>query len=109
MKSAGDLVRILIEFTTCVKHGHDDLQGAHMLLGMNINGDTAAIILDRDGPVGVDRQLYMGTKSSQCLIDRIVYRLVDQLMQTLLTDVTYVHRGTLSDGLQSLQDLNVAG
>ena len=49
----------------------------------------------------------MGTVASHGLVDRVVYRLVYQVMQTLLADVADVHCRTLAHGFQSLEHLNV--
>ena len=49
------------------------------------------------------------TVTSQCLVDGVVHDLVDQMMQAPLAGIADIHAGALAHGLQTLQDLDLAG
>ena len=49
VEAAGDLVGVAVELTARVEDGHDHLGGGSALLRVDIYGDTAAIVGDRDG------------------------------------------------------------
>ena len=51
VETAGNLVRVLIEFSAGVQDGHDDFGGGSAFFGMDINGNAAAVVADRDGAV----------------------------------------------------------
>ena len=50
----------------------------------------------------------MSAIASHCLVDRVIYSLVNQMVETLFADVTNIHGRTLSHGLQSLEHLDIA-
>ncbi len=54
VKAAGDFVGAAAELGTCVQLGHNDLDRRALELGMDIYGDTAAVVLDRSDIVLVD-------------------------------------------------------
>ena len=50
----------------------------------------------------------MRTITCHCLVDRVIDGLVDQVVKTLLADVTNVHRRAFTYGFKSLEHLNIA-
>ena len=66
---------------------------------MKVYRDTTTIILNFNRIVLADGNLDIGTVSSEGLVDRVIYDLVDQVVQSLLTDVTDVHGSALTYGL----------
>jgi hypothetical protein len=48
VETARDLIATTAEFTTGVEFGHDGLEGGDFGQGVLVDGDTAAIFLDRD-------------------------------------------------------------
>ena len=71
--------------------------------------NSAAVVLDRNGIIGVDGYFDMGTETGQSLVHRIVHDLVDQVVETSGGCGAYIHAGTFSDSLQSFQYLDVVG
>ena len=108
VESAGDFIRSLVELTAGMQHRHDDLKGRLVHLLMLVDGDSSAVVQDGDGVVLVDGHFDMCAIAGHRLVDRVVNRLVDQVVQTFLTDVAYIHGGALANGLKALKHLNVA-
>ena len=51
----------------------------------------------------------MMTEACHGLVDRIVYRFVNKMVQTLLTDVANIHGWSFAYSLKTLQYLDVGG
>ena len=109
VQTARDLVGTFVELTAGVEHGHHDFQGGAVLLGVHVDGDAAAVVLHGYGVVLADRHLDVRAITGQSLVDGVVHRLIDQVVQTLLADVAYIHGGALAHRFQSFQYLNVTG
>jgi len=75
VEAAGDLVRILIEFSTGVQDGHDDFCGGSAFLWMNINGNAAAVIADGDRAILMNRDGDLRTEARQGLVDGVIHDL----------------------------------
>ena len=80
-----------------------------MQLLVLVYGDAAAVVLYGDGLVLVDCHLYMGAVASHCFVDGVIHGLVNEVVETLLADVTNVHRGAFAHGFQAFKHLDVAG
>ena len=76
---------------------------------MHVHGDTAAVVLNGDAIVFVDCNFNMRAITSQGFVDRVVHRLVNEVVQTFLADVADVHGRALAYGFQTFQHLNVGG
>ena len=74
---------------------------------MHTAGDAASVVLNGDAAVRQERDVDGGAGARHGLVDGIVHNLVNQMMQTALRRRTDVHTGTLSDGLETLKDLNL--
>ena len=107
MQTSRDLVASLVELTSSMQHSHNDFQSALVLLLVHIHRDASSIVLNGDAPVFVDGDFDMCTKASQGFVNTVVHRLVDEMVKSLLRNVTDVHCRTLAHGLQSFEDLNV--
>ncbi len=107
MKSAGNLIRVLIKLTAGVEHGHHDLKGALVQLLVLINRDTAAVILNGAAAVGIDGHLYVGAVAGHGFVDTVVNGLVDQMVQSFFAHVADIHGRTLAYSLQAFEDLNI--
>ena len=76
---------------------------------MFVDGNTAAIVLHGDRVVLVDSHLDVRTEAGHRLIDRVVYCLVNQMVQSLFANVANIHCRALAHRLKSFQYLNVTG
>ena len=82
VQTAGDLIAPAAEFASCVQDGIDDLKCGLAGLGLNVDGDAAAIVGDGDGVALVDGHNDVLAVSGQRLVDRVVDDLIDQMVQT---------------------------
>jgi hypothetical protein len=74
---------------------------------MEIDRDTASIVLYRDRSIRVHRDSDMLRMTSHRLIDRVIYDLPHEMMQTALISRTDVHTRTLADWLETFEDLDI--
>ena len=109
MEAAGDLITAAAELTAGVEHRIDNLQSRFAGLGLDVNGDTAAVIGDGDGIAFIDDDVDLGAVSGQGFVDGVIHDLIDQMMQTGGRCGTDIHTGTLPNGLETFQHLNLAG
>lgn len=109
VKTTADLVGAFVELTTGVEHGHDDLQGALVQFLMLVDRDASAVVLYGAGTVCVDGHLDVVAETCHSLVDGVVHGLIDEMVQTFLTDVANIHSRTLAHGFQTLQHLDVGG
>ena len=106
MQTARNLVAVLIELAARMQFGHHDLGGgtSFLVVGVHIGGDSAAIVGDRDGIVGVNRDHDLVAMTSQGLVDRVVDDLEHHVMQPgTVAGVADVHSRPLAHGLQPLE------
>ena len=107
VQTAGDLVRILVEFTAGMQDGHDDLQGGAFLLRMHVGGDTAPVVEDAYRVAFQNFNFNIVAESGEGLIDGVVNHLVHQMVQAAVADITNVHSRTFTHGFKAFQNLNI--
>ena len=74
------------------------------------DGDAAAVVLDGDGVVGVDRDRDVVRVADLGLVDRVVDELEDHVMEAReIVRVPDVHAGALANGLEALQQFDGVG
>ena len=76
---------------------------------MHLDRDAAAVVLDRDRAVVVDRHGDLRGVAGHGLVDRVVDHFVDQVVQPAERGVGDVHAGPLADVLQVAEVLQVLG
>ena len=111
VEAAGHLVAgvLAAELAAGVQDGVDDGDGGQAGVGLDVHGDAAAVVGDLDDVILQDLDLDVVTVTGQCLVDGVVHDLVDQMMQAPLAGGADIHAGALAHGLQTLQDLDLAG
>jgi len=109
VEAAGDLVRVLVELSAGVELGQHHLEGADALLGMDVDGDAASVVVDPDHVALLDGHLHFGAVPGEGLVDRVVDDLVHQVVESVGTGGPDIHAGPQPDCLQSLQDLDLIG
>src|SRR5690606_11195351 len=72
VETSGDLVAVVIELTAGVQHGHDHFRSGYPFL-VNIGRNTAAVVLNGDGFIGMDGDGNVGAVPGQRLVDRVVH------------------------------------
>ena len=110
VEAARDLVGVVVELPARVQVRHDDLERLALMLLEEAHGDAAAVVFDRDGVVGVNRDCDMVGVAALRLVDGVVDQLEDHVVETGdVVGIADVHPGPLPDGLQALQELDGVG
>ena len=108
MQAAGDLVAAAVaELAAGVQDGQHDLDGRALLLLHHRDRDAAAVVDDRDGVVGMDRDVDARAVAGERLVDGVVDDLVDEVVQAAHAGRPDVHAGSLADRLEALEDGDV--
>ena len=68
-----------------------------------------AVVDDPEAAVGLDGHLDVVAEARQGLVHGVVHDLVHQVVQTALAGGSDVHAGPFANGLEALQDGDVAG
>ena len=109
VEAAGNLVRALVELAARVEVREHELERGDLLLRVHRDGDAAAVVLDGQRAVGVDLDLDVLAITGERLVDRVVDDLIDAVMEARLVRIADIHTGSLADGLEALQALDVGG
>ena len=110
VQAAGDFVRVVVELSAGVQLGHDDLGRRAALFLVDVDGDAAAVVLDRHRVVDVDRDLDRVGVAGQRLVDGVVDDFVDHVVQAAdVIGVADVHARALAHRIESLEDFDVFG
>ena len=109
MKTTRDLISILVELTTSMKHRHNNLKGGTMLFRMHIYRNTSSVINNPYGIVFKNEDLDIICITSKSLVNTVIDYLTHEMMETFDTCVSNIHCRTLAYSLQALQHLNMAG
>ena len=72
-------------------------------VGMDVDGDAAAVVVDGDGAVDVDDDLYLVAEAGQRLVDGVVDDLEHQVVQPAFRGVADVHARPLADGIEPFE------
>ena len=105
METTGGLICLIVELSTRVQRRQDDTLRGHTLL-VHPDRDTTTIIAHGTCAICGQRHPYISAVSCQMLIDRVIYDLVDQVIETTLSHRTDVHTRSHTDRLQPLEDRN---
>ena len=92
VQSAGYLVGVVVKLAAGMELGHDHLSRRHAFFMVQVSGDAAAIIGDRDRAIAVQDHLDQITMPGQRLINGVVHHLIDHVMQTgAIIGITDIH------------------
>ena len=105
VKASGNLVTVLAELSSGMKHRQHDFEGRTLLLLVHPCRYASAVILDRYGIVMIDSHLYIRTEPGKCLIDTVVHNLVYKMVQSSLPDVPDIHGRPFPHGLKPFEHL----
>ena len=86
---------------------HDDFGCRNALFAVNIGRDAAAIILDRNRPIGVQLNDHAVAMTGQRLVNGIVRDFEDHVVQARpVIGIADIHAGPLAHGIQALENLD---
>ncbi len=104
VEAAGGLVVARLEFSTGVEHGEDHFERALLGLGVDVDGDAAAVVFDGDRrSVLVERDPDVGGITVHRLVDGVVERLPHEVMQAGAADAADVHARAFPYGLEAFE------
>ena len=109
MQAARDLVAVTAELSAGVQLRQHDGERGKPLLGDEVDGDAGAAVADRDRVVGVDRHLDGVVAARESLVDRVVDRLVDEVVKAANARRADVHPGPQPDRLEAFEHGDVLG
>ena len=109
MQTAGRLIRPLGELAAELQHRHNALERRNAKVGVNVDRDAAAVVLDRDRSVRIHRHGDSRRVARERFVKRVVDDFVHQMVQSLRSDVAYVHRRTHTNMLAVVKVLHVLG
>ena len=110
MQAAGRLVDLGVEFAAGVQRAHDHFQRRLVLeLGMRIDRDAAAVVVDGDEAVGFHLDLDPVSVAGQRLVHGVVDHFREEVMQRLLVGAADIHAGPAAHRLEPFQHLDVLG
>ena len=107
MQAAGHLIGVLVKLATGVQRRHDDFERGAFFLRMIIDRYAATVVGNLHGAVLMEDYVYAITMARESLIDRVVYNLVDEMMEASHADVADIHGGACAHGFQAFQYLNI--
>src|SRR5689334_4755442 len=107
MQPARHLVASTAELSAGVEHRVDDLERV-LARGMLPDRDAAAIVLDDDAPVDLDRHANGRRMTGHRLVDRVVDDLPHEVMKAALVGRPDVHARASADGLETLEYLDAS-
>ena len=107
MKSAGNLVSSTAEFSACMENGKYHFNCRNSCFMVDTYRYTSSVISDSNGIISIYTYINSITKSCQSFINRIVNNFIDKVMKTTAGSGSYIHTGTLSDSLETFQNLNL--
>src|ERR1700687_2015098 len=89
---------------------HDDLERLARVFLVHPDRDAAAVVLDGDRVVGVDRDRDLVAVTDLRFVDRVVDELEDHVVEAgEIIGVAEVHARPLANGLEALQELDRIG
>src|SRR3989338_1917445 len=106
VKASGDLITLMVKFSSGVKFCQDDLYRGFLLGLMHIDRYAAAVIYDRNAVILMYDDLYILAIAGHRLVNRIIYDLIDEMVESAYRGIADIHRRTFPDRLQPLQDLD---
>ena len=104
MQTAGHRIRLAVELAPGVQGGQHHLDRGTVLHRVVVHRDAAAVVGDPDPAVGEQGHIDTVGVAGQRLVNRVVYNLLNEVMQAALSRRADVHAGALADGLQPLQN-----
>jgi hypothetical protein len=108
MEPPGDVIGIFVEFAAGIEPGHDQLQGADTLAGVDIHRNTPAVILHPDHIVALKDHQNIITVALHGLVDGVIDHFINQMVKTVDAGGPDIHTGALPHMLKALKDLYIA-
>ena len=107
VQTTGYFVRVVVELTASVEHGHDDLCRRNAFFFMHVYRDATTVVTHGDGFIRVDDNADVVAVTGQSFVDGVIDHLEHHVVQTAtIIGVANVHTGTFAYGIQTFQHFN---
>jgi hypothetical protein len=106
VEAAGNFIGGIVELSTGVKSRQNHLGCGAFLDEMKIDWNATSIIDDGDTRILVNDNRNFGTKAADRFVDRVVYDLIDEMVQTLGTSGPDVHCRAFSNWIEAFENLD---
>ena len=107
VQAAGHLVGALVELAAGVEIGEHQLERRDFFFRVHRDGDAAAVVFDGKGAVRMDLDLDALAVTGEGFVDRVVDDLIHAVVEAGLVRIADIHTGSLADGLEALEALDV--
>ena len=107
VQAARDLVALAAELPACVELREHDRQRGEPLVRDHVHRDARAGIANRHRVVRMDGDVDEVVPARESLVDGVVDRLVDEMVEASRARRADVHPGSETDGLEALEDGDV--
>ena len=107
VKTARDLIAVLIKLPARMELGHDHFSRRDAFFFVDRDRNTASIVAHGNRPVGMQLNFHLVGVTGQALIDRIVDDLIDHVVQARsVIRIANIHAGTLANRVEALEDFD---
>ncbi len=107
MQTAGNFVTGAAKLPPGMQGGHDDLKGGYFHLGVDVNGDAAAIVDHGDAFIFIDDNVDFIARPSQGFVDGVVDHFMDQVMKCLGICTADIHARAAAYSLKTFENLDI--
>jgi len=110
VQPAGGDVGLAFEFAAGMQRRHDHFEGGFVFeFRVRVDGDAAAIIVDRQIAVLMQFDLDARRMARNRLVHGVVEDFGEEVMQRLFVGAANIHARAFADGFEPLKDLDVLG
>jgi hypothetical protein len=109
VETAGNLVAIAAELAAAMQLGERDLDPGHLVRGVHVDRDAAAVVGDTAAAVGQERDLDARAVARHRLVHGVVDDLPNEVVQARRAGASDVHAGPFADWLEAFEHGHVLG
>jgi hypothetical protein len=109
VQSTRNRVSAAAELAAGVENREYHLDSGFSLSGVHIDRDSAAVIDTANGTIRKNRDLNERAVASKRFVHGIIDDFVNKMVQTALASRPDIHSGTLANGFETLEDLDISG
>ena len=108
VQTAGEFIRAIAELAARVQIREHQLDRRHAF-GVHLDWDTASVVLDADGAVGMDGDPDVFAIPSEMLVDGVIHHFEHAVVQAAFIRLTDVHARPHAHGSEAFQVLDLFG
>ena len=104
VQTAGHLVGVLVKLAAGMQHRHGEFHTRHLLHRVHVHRNAAAVVLHRNGVVGMNRDEDAVGMAGQRFVNGVVHHFVHEVVQAARRRGPDVHAGALADRFEPLEN-----